>query len=116
MAEALRRFHIITQGCQMNVRDSEAMAGLLVDAGYRPADDPQDADVILLNTCTIREGADDKAYGRLGELRALKHHRPGVILGVAGCLVQKDRERVLERAPGSTWSSGCTTFTAYPNC
>ncbi len=99
VAEALRRFHIITQGCQMNVRDSEAMAGLLVEAGYRPADDPQDADVILLNTCTIREGADDKAYGRLGELRALKHRRPGVILGVAGCLVQKDRERVLERAP-----------------
>ncbi len=83
----------------MNVRDSEAMAGLLVGLGYQPTEDPADADVVLLNTCTVREGADDRAYGRLGELRALKRRRPGLILGIAGCLVQKDRERVLERAP-----------------
>lgn len=94
-----RRYHIITQGCQMNVRDSQAMAGLLAGLGYERADDPGDADVILLNTCTVREGADDKAYGRLGELRALKRRRPGLILGMAGCLVQKDRDRVLKRAP-----------------
>ncbi len=95
----LRRYHIITQGCQMNVRDSQAMAGLLAGLGYEHAEDPADADVVLLNTCTVREGADDKAYGRLGELRALKRRRPGLILGMAGCLVQKDRERVLKRAP-----------------
>lgn len=94
-----KRFHIITQGCQMNVRDSEAMAGLLAGMGYQPTGSPDEADVILLNTCTIREGADDKAYGRLGELRALKRRRPGLILGIAGCLVQKERERVRERAP-----------------
>ena len=94
-----QRFHIITQGCQMNVRDSEAMAGLLAGMGYRPTENPDEADIILLNTCTIREGADDKAYGRLGELRALKRKRPGLILGIAGCLVQKERERVRERAP-----------------
>ncbi|HLJ58704.1 MAG TPA: tRNA (N6-isopentenyl adenosine(37)-C2)-methylthiotransferase MiaB [bacterium] len=94
-----RRYHIITQGCQMNVRDSQAMAGLLAGLGYERADDPADADVILLNTCTVREGADDKAYGRLGELRALKRRRPGLILGMAGCLVQKDRDRVRKRAP-----------------
>ncbi len=94
-----RRYHIITQGCQMNVRDSQAMAGLLAGLGYEHAEDPADADVIVLNTCTVREGADDKAYGRLGELRALKRRRPGLILGMAGCLVQKDRERVLKRAP-----------------
>ena len=99
MAENGKRFHIITQGCQMNVRDSGAMAGLLVGMGYRPTDDPADAEVILLNTCTVREGADERAYGRVGELRALKTRRPGLILGIAGCLVQKDRERVLERAP-----------------
>ncbi len=93
------KFHIITQGCQMNVRDSEAMAALLAGMGYQPAHIPDDADIILLNTCTIREGADDKAYGRLGELRALKRKRSGLILGVAGCLVQKERERVRERAP-----------------
>jgi len=94
-----KRYHIITQGCQMNVRDSQAMAGLLSGLGYEPADAPSDADVILLNTCTVREGADDKAYGRMGELRQLKRERPGLILGMAGCLVQKDRERVLKRAP-----------------
>jgi tRNA-2-methylthio-N6-dimethylallyladenosine synthase len=99
MADSPPRFHIITYGCQMNVRDSEAMAGLLAGMGYQPTEDPAGADVILVNTCTIREGADDKAYGRLGELRALKRQRPGVILGVAGCLVQKDREQVLKRVP-----------------
>ncbi len=99
MAETPPRFHIITQGCQMNVRDSEAMGGLLAQMGYRPTDDPAEADVILLNTCTVREGAEERAYGRLGELRALKHRRPGLLLGIAGCLVQKDRERVLARAP-----------------
>ena len=83
----------------MNVRDSEAMAGLLARMGYAAADHPADADVIILNTCTVREGAEDRAYGRLGELRALKQRRPGLLLGVAGCLVQQERERVLEHAP-----------------
>src|SRR5260370_16169039 len=83
----------------MNGRDSEAMAGLLAGMGYLSVENPEEADVILLNTCTVREGADDKAYGRLGELCALKRRRPGLILGMAGCLVQKDRERVRERAP-----------------
>jgi tRNA-2-methylthio-N6-dimethylallyladenosine synthase len=99
VTEATRKFHIITQGCQMNVRDSEAMAGLLLEMGYRPAADLADADVVLVNTCTVREGADERAYGRIGELRDLKRRRPGLILGVAGCLVQRDRERVLARAP-----------------
>ena len=93
------RFHIITQGCQMNVRDSAAMAGLLAQMGYAAADDPADADVVILNTCTVREGAEERAYGRLGELRALKRRRPGLLLGIAGCLVQQERERVLERVP-----------------
>ncbi len=83
----------------MNVRDSEAMAGLLAQMGYASADDPADADVIILNTCTVREGAEDRAYGRLGELRSFKQRRPGLLLGVAGCLVQQERERVLERVP-----------------
>jgi len=83
----------------MNVRDSAAMAGLLAQLGYAEADSPAEADIIILNTCTVREGAEDRAYGRLGELRSLKHRRPGVLLGVAGCLVQQERERVLARAP-----------------
>ncbi len=93
------RYHIITYGCQMNVRDSETLAGLLEAMGYRPADRPEDADVVLVNTCTVREGAEERAYGRLGELRRLKQRKPGLVLGVAGCLVQKDREEVLRRVP-----------------
>jgi tRNA-2-methylthio-N6-dimethylallyladenosine synthase len=93
------RYHVITYGCQMNVRDSETLAGLLESMGYEPADRPEDADVVLVNTCTVREGADERAYGRLGELRRLKQQKPGLVLGVAGCLVQKDREEVLRRAP-----------------
>lgn len=92
-------YHVITYGCQMNVRDSETLAGLLESMGYRPAERPEDAEVVLVNTCTVREGADERAYGRLGELRRLKQRKPGLILGVAGCLVQKDREEVLRRAP-----------------
>ena len=83
----------------MNVRDSEAMAGHLAAMGYSPTEIPDEADIILLNTCTIRQGADDKAFGRLGELAALKRKRPEVILGIAGCLVQHERQRVRERAP-----------------
>ncbi|MDR7414139.1 MAG: tRNA (N6-isopentenyl adenosine(37)-C2)-methylthiotransferase MiaB [Armatimonadota bacterium] len=93
------RYHVITYGCQMNVRDSETLAGLLESMGYQPAEGPEDADVVLVNTCTVREGADERAYGRLGELRRLKQRKPNLILGVAGCLVQKDREEVLRRVP-----------------
>ncbi len=93
------RYHIITYGCQMNVRDSETLAGLLEAMGYRPADRPEDADVVLVNTCTVRESADERAYGRLGELRRLKQRNPGLVVGVAGCLVQKDREELLRRVP-----------------
>jgi len=94
-----KRYHIITYGCQMNVRDSQTMAGLLEEMGYQPAEQPEEADVILVNTCTVRESADERAYGRLGELRRLKQRKPALILGVAGCLVQKDREAVLRKAP-----------------
>ncbi|MBI4279829.1 MAG: tRNA (N6-isopentenyl adenosine(37)-C2)-methylthiotransferase MiaB [Armatimonadetes bacterium] len=94
-----KRFHIITYGCQMNIRDSEAMAGLLAQMGYAATDDPEQADVILMNTCTVREGAEERAYGRIGELKALKKRRPGLLLGMAGCIPQKDGEEVLRRAP-----------------
>jgi len=94
-----RKFCIITYGCQMNVRDSEAMAGILVQMGYTPTEDPEEADVILLNTCTVREGAEERAYGRINELHALKRRKPHLIIGMAGCIPQKDRERVLVKAP-----------------
>jgi tRNA-2-methylthio-N6-dimethylallyladenosine synthase len=92
------RFHVRTFGCQMNEHDSERLAGLLVAEGMEATDDPEAADVIVLNTCCIRENADNKLYGHLGHLKALKDRRPEVQIAVGGCLAQKDRERVLERA------------------
>ncbi len=94
-----RRYAIRTFGCQMNVHDSERIAGLLDADGLEPADDVACADVVVLNTCCIRENADDKLYGTLGHLKTLKAARPGMQVVVAGCLAQKDGEAVRRRAP-----------------
>ena len=93
-----RRYVVRTFGCQMNEHDSERIAGLLEADGYARADGVDDADVVVLNTCCIRENADNKLYGHLGRLKALKAERPDLQIAVGGCLAQKDRELVLERA------------------
>jgi tRNA-2-methylthio-N6-dimethylallyladenosine synthase len=82
----------------MNEHDSERIAGLLSAEGMEPTDDPEAADVVVLNTCCIRENADNKLYGHLGHLKSLKDRRPGLQIAVGGCLAQKDRDLVLERA------------------
>lgn len=83
----------------MNVHDSERLAGLLDDAGYTPAVDRAGADVVVLNTCAVRENADNKLYGNLGHLASVKAARPGMQIAVGGCLAQKDREEIVRRAP-----------------
>jgi tRNA-2-methylthio-N6-dimethylallyladenosine synthase len=83
----------------MNEHDSERIAGLLVEQGMEPTDDLDQADVVVLNTCCIRENADNKLYGHLGRLKALKEERPELQIAVGGCLAQKDRELVQEKAP-----------------
>ena len=83
----------------MNEHDSERIAGVLEADGYVRADDPDGADVVVLNTCCIRENADNRLYGNLGHLRTLKDARPGMQIAVAGCLAQKDREQIMARAP-----------------
>ena len=93
-----RTYAIRTFGCQMNEHDSERIAGLLEDDGYERASVLEDADVMVLNTCCIRENADNKLYGALGQLKAVKAQRPDALIAVAGCLAQKDRELVRERA------------------
>jgi tRNA-2-methylthio-N6-dimethylallyladenosine synthase len=93
------RFFVRTYGCQMNEHDSERIAGLLVADGMEPTDDLESADVVVLNTCCIRENADNKLYGHLGRLKELKERRPGLQIAVGGCLAQKDRDLVRERAP-----------------
>ncbi|MDE0517023.1 MAG: MiaB/RimO family radical SAM methylthiotransferase, partial [Acidimicrobiaceae bacterium] len=93
-----RTYAIRTFGCQMNEHDSERIAGLLEDDGYQRASALEEADVMVLNTCCIRENADNKLYGALGRLKAVKAKRPGALIAVAGCLAQKDRDLVRERA------------------
>lgn len=94
-----RRFYIETVGCQMNVLDSELVAQTLLRAGYTRATSPREADTILFNTCSVRQHAEDKIYSALGRLKHVKEHRPSTIIGVLGCMAQKDREGVFRRAP-----------------
>ena len=94
-----RKYVIETFGCQMNVHDSERMAGLLEQAGYEATDDPQDADVVVLNTCSVRERAEEKLFSRLGELRDAgegQGNKP--LIAVAGCVAQQEGESILRRA------------------
>ncbi|HXH05650.1 MAG TPA: tRNA (N6-isopentenyl adenosine(37)-C2)-methylthiotransferase MiaB [Vicinamibacterales bacterium] len=110
------RYLIETFGCQMNVHDSERMAGLLERAGYAPAADPADADVIVLNTCSVREHAERKLYARLGELRiaaARTGRRP--IVAVAGCVAQQEGERLAHRAPGIDIVLGTQSLKQLPD-
>ena len=97
--DAPRRFFVRTFGCQMNEHDSERIAGLLAAEGLEPTDSPESADVVVLNTCCIRENADDKLYGHLGHLKSLKRDRPDLQIAVGGCLAQKDRDLIQARAP-----------------
>ncbi|MFN3217577.1 MAG: MiaB/RimO family radical SAM methylthiotransferase [Acidimicrobiales bacterium] len=93
-----RRYLVQTFGCQMNEHDSERIAGLLEADGMERADSAEDADVIVVNTCCIRENADNKLYGHLGHLKAIKDRRPDLQIAVAGCLAQKDRDLIRSKA------------------
>ncbi|HYZ98002.1 MAG TPA: tRNA (N6-isopentenyl adenosine(37)-C2)-methylthiotransferase MiaB [Acidimicrobiales bacterium] len=94
-----KTYVVHTYGCQMNEHDSERIAGLLEADGLRRATRADEADVVVLNTCCIRENADNKLYGRLGQLKALKQRRPDLQIAVAGCLAQKDRDLIVDKAP-----------------
>jgi tRNA-2-methylthio-N6-dimethylallyladenosine synthase len=94
-----RTYEIRTYGCQMNVHDSERLAGLLEDAGYARADDGATPDVVVFNTCAVRENADNRLYGNLGHLRPVKEGHAGMQIAVGGCLAQKDRDTIVRRAP-----------------
>jgi len=94
-----RTYQVRTYGCQMNVHDSERLAGLLDAAGYRRAPEGTDADVVVFNTCAVRENADNKLYGNISHLVPRKQANPDMQIAVGGCLAQKDRDAVLQRAP-----------------
>ena len=95
----MRSYQVRTYGCQMNVHDSERLSGLLEEAGYVAAGDGEDADVVVFNTCAVRENADNKLYGNLGHLAPQKALRPDMQIAVGGCLAQKDRATITAKAP-----------------
>ncbi|OYO22044.1 tRNA (N6-isopentenyl adenosine(37)-C2)-methylthiotransferase MiaB [Enemella dayhoffiae] len=96
---APRTYEVRTYGCQMNVHDSERISGLLEDAGYARAETGSAADVVVFNTCAVRENADNRLYGNLGHLAEVKRHRPDLQIAVGGCMAQKDRDTIVNRAP-----------------
>lgn len=97
--EQPRTYEVRTYGCQMNVHDSERLSGSLEAAGYVPAPSGEIADVVVINTCAVRENADNKLYGNLGHLASVKRKRPGMQIAVGGCLAQKDTTTILDKAP-----------------
>ncbi|MGH3331811.1 MAG: tRNA (N6-isopentenyl adenosine(37)-C2)-methylthiotransferase MiaB [Nocardioidaceae bacterium] len=96
---APRTYEVRTYGCQMNVHDSERLTGLLEDAGYVPAPEDTQPDVVVFNTCAVRENADNKLYGNLGHLAPIKAKNPGMQIAVGGCLAQKDKGEITRKAP-----------------
>ncbi len=95
----MKRYHLTTFGCQMNEHDSERMKGMLESLGYAEAETPDDADVILFNTCSIRENADNRFIAHLGHAKRLKSERPGRVVGVGGCWAQSVKDEVFQRFP-----------------
>ncbi len=110
----MRNIYIETYGCQMNTADSETMLGHLRQHGYGRTDSPADADVILLNTCAIRENAEERVIGRLGDLMRYKSRRPGVQLGISGCMAQHVRDTLLDRLPWVDFIVGPDSYRRLP--
>lgn len=94
-----KTYCIVTYGCQMNDNDSEIMSGILEGKGMRRVQTEAEADVVLVNTCVVREGAEERAVGRLNSLASLKKQKPGMIVGVTGCMAQKEGEQVSRKVP-----------------
>src|SRR3990172_7683674 len=101
MTETIQRKKVFirTFGCQMNEHDSERLAGLLHQQGYVLTQNPEEADVILVNTCSIRDKAEQKSYSELGRYAELKEARPGLVVGMAGCVAQQEGQKVFKRYP-----------------
>src|SRR5680860_1389041 len=95
----MKSFHVTTFGCQMNEHDSERMKGMLESIGYREAAERSDADLILFNTCSIRESADQRFVAHLGEAKRLKRENPDRVVGVGGCWAQSVKDEVFRRFP-----------------
>jgi len=110
--KAASTFFIETFGCQMNVHDSEKVAGVLMARGYRPVDDHREADLVFYNTCGIREKAAQKVYSHLGQLKKERRNSPPII-GVLGCVAQQEGEQIFERAPQVSLVCGSASYSQF---
>ena len=99
MAQKTRLVKMIVYGCQMNFAEAERMEGQLREIGFESTEDAERADLILMHTCCVRETAEDKAYGKIGEIKRLKREKPSLLFGVTGCMAQKESEALIRRAP-----------------
>ena len=95
----MRKLWLGSFGCQMNERDSEEVLGMLTAQGYELSERPEDADVILLNTCSVRSHAEERAFGKMGELSELKKERPDLVLGIIGCMAKLHQADIFKRLP-----------------
>src|SRR5215475_15580073 len=109
------KVYIETYGCQMNVADTDLVRGLLGERGYGAAATAAEADVILLNTCAVREKAEERVLARALELAAWKRRRPGTVLGITGCMAEHLREKLLERAPFVDVIAGPDAYRRLPS-
>jgi tRNA-2-methylthio-N6-dimethylallyladenosine synthase len=111
---SVKRFYIYTWGCQMNEHKSEGMAGVLVRAGYLPADDPAQADVVLFNTCMVREKPVEKVYSEAGVIALCKEKNPHLLLGVGGCVAQALKEKLFRQSPAIDFVFGSSNISELP--
>ena len=94
-----KKYFTLTYGCQMNESDTERINGQLEELGYAPAETMEEADIIIMNTCSIRQNAEEKVYGKIGEIKKLKDKNPHLLLGIAGCMAQENKGKLIERMP-----------------
>lgn len=114
MAEKTKKFHVITWGCQMNVDDSDQIENLLLEDGLEKAGSLEDADVILLNTCSVRQKPEDKVFSQLGILAELKQVKPDMVIGVTGCMAQRAGAEIAKRAPHIDLIAGTAQLERIP--
>src|SRR5687768_5453096 len=111
----MKKAYIETYGCQMNISDTELMHGVLAEKGYTAAESPEDADVILVNTCAIREHAEQRVLGRVGQLQQYRENRPDVLIGVTGCMAQRMGADLLDKAGGVDLVMGPDGYRQLPD-
>lgn len=111
----MKKAYIETYGCQMNISDTELMHGILAEQGYEAASSPEDADVILVNTCAVRDHAEQRVLGRVGQLQQYREQRPGLVIGVTGCMAQRMGDDLLTKAGGVDLVMGPDAYRRLPD-